>query len=52
MVVMRAGMVAASAWTRLAAATVFVETLTMMASGSFIAATLVAILYHEKPGPM
>jgi glycosyltransferase 2 family protein len=30
-----------------AAATVFVETLTMMASGSFIAAALVAILYRE-----
>ena len=47
-VVLRAGMVRGERVNvGVAAATVFVETLTMMASGSFIAAALVAILYHE-----
>jgi uncharacterized membrane protein YbhN (UPF0104 family) len=47
-VVVRAGMVSGERVdVGVAAATVFVETLTMMASGSFIAAALVAILYHE-----
>ena len=47
-VVLRAGMVRGERVNvGVAAATVFVETLTMMASGSFIAAALVVILYHE-----
>jgi glycosyltransferase 2 family protein len=47
-VVLRAGMVSGERVdVGVAAATVFVETLTMMASGSFIAAALVAILYRE-----
>ncbi len=47
-VVLRAGMVRGERVdVGVAAATVFVETLTMIASGSFIAAALVAILYRE-----
>ena len=46
-VVLRAGLVRGErVHGGVAAATVFVETLTMMASGSFIAAALVAILYR------
>jgi glycosyltransferase 2 family protein len=48
-VVLRAGMVRSERVdVGVAAATVFVETLTMMASGSFIAAALVAILFHDR----
>jgi glycosyltransferase 2 family protein len=47
-VVLRAGFVRGPAVSATAAAVgVFVETLTMMASGSFIAAALIAINYHQ-----
>jgi uncharacterized membrane protein YbhN (UPF0104 family) len=47
-VVLRAGMVGGDGVnTAVAAATVFIETLTMMASGSVIAAALIAVLYRS-----
>jgi len=47
-VVLRAGMVGGERVnTAVAAATVFIETLTMMASGSVIAAALIAVLYRS-----
>ncbi len=47
-VVLRAGMVGGERVnTAVAAATVFIETLTMMASGSVIAASLIAVMYRS-----
>jgi hypothetical protein len=48
-VVLRAGMVrGAEVNTAVAAVTVFIETLTMMASGSFVAAALIALLFGRQ----